>query len=62
MSSQAIFFDVYLMGIGYLVMFCYTILMLGRLNTLEVKTNYLLILFYVHTEKTLFYRKEKNLL
>ena len=58
MSSQAIFFDVYLMGIGYLVMFCYTILMLGRLNTLEVKTNYLLI----HTEKTLFYRKEKNLL
>jgi len=36
-SSEAIFFDAYLMAAGYLLMFLYTILMLGNLNTLEVR-------------------------
>jgi predicted RND superfamily exporter protein len=36
-SSDAIFFDAYLMAGGYLVMFAYTIFMLGKLNTLEVR-------------------------
>ena len=35
-SSDAIFFDAFLMAGGYLIMFAYTILMLGRLNRLEV--------------------------
>merc|ERR1712038_1047689 len=36
-SSGAIFFDAYLMAGGYLLMFAYTIFMLGKLNTLEVR-------------------------
>eukprot|EP00090_Calanus_glacialis_P027719 TRINITY_DN4393_c0_g1_i1.p1 TRINITY_DN4393_c0_g1~~TRINITY_DN4393_c0_g1_i1.p1 ORF type:complete len:1001 (-),score=160.99 TRINITY_DN4393_c0_g1_i1:89-3091(-) len=36
-SSDAIFFDAYLMAGGYLLMFAYTIFMLGKLNTLEVR-------------------------
>ena len=36
-SSKAIFFDAYLMAGGYLLMFAYTIFMLGKLNTLEVR-------------------------
>jgi len=36
-SSDAIFFDAYLMAGGYLIMFLYTIVMLGKLNTLEVR-------------------------
>jgi len=36
-SSDAIFFDAYLMAGGYLLMFIYTIVMLGKLNTLEVR-------------------------
>ena len=36
-SSGAIFFDAYLMASGYLLMFAYTIFMLGKLNTLEVR-------------------------
>ena len=40
-SSNAIFFDAFLMAGGYLIMFAYTILMLGRLNKLEVGLVYL---------------------
>jgi len=36
-STQAIFFDAFLMAGGYLLMFLYTGLMLGRLNRLEVR-------------------------
>jgi len=36
-STQAIFFDAFFMAGGYLIMFIYTILMLGRLNTLELR-------------------------
>merc|ERR1711884_528835 len=36
-SSQAVFFDVYLMLIGYMAMFIYTVVMLGRVNTLEIR-------------------------
>jgi len=36
-SSQAIFFDAWLMVGGYLLMFTYTILMLGKLNCLEAR-------------------------
>ena len=35
-SSKAIFFDAFLMAGGYLIMFAYTILMLGKLNRLQV--------------------------
>ena len=36
-STEAIFFDVPLLAGGYILMFIYTIVMLGRLNTLEVR-------------------------
>ena len=36
-STQSVFFDAALLGGGYTIMFIYTILMLGRLNTLEVR-------------------------
>ena len=36
-SSEAVFFDAYLMLAGYLLMFSYTIFMLGKLNSLEVR-------------------------
>jgi len=36
-SANAIFFDAIKMAAGYLLMFTYTIFMLGKLNTLEVK-------------------------
>jgi predicted RND superfamily exporter protein len=36
-SSGAIFFDTWLMGAGYAIMFTYTILVLGKLNSLEVR-------------------------
>ena len=36
-SSKAIFFDAFLMAGGYLIMFAYTILMLGKLNRLQVR-------------------------
>ena len=36
-STEAIFFDATLMAGGYLIMFIYTIVMLGKLNTLEVR-------------------------
>ena len=36
-SSQAVFFDIYLMLIGYTAMFIYTVVMLGKVNALEVK-------------------------
>ena len=36
-SADAIFFDAFLMAGGYLVMFLYTCLMLGKLNRLEVR-------------------------
>ena len=36
-STQSIFFDAALLAGGYTIMFMYTILMLGRLNTLEVR-------------------------
>jgi len=36
-STQAIFFDAFFMAGGYLIMFLYTILMLGNLNTLELR-------------------------
>ena len=35
-SSEAIFSDAWLMAGGYILMFGYTILMLGRWNTVEV--------------------------
>ena len=41
-SAKAIFFDAYLMGGGYLLMFAYTILMLGKLNRLEVESHKIL--------------------
>ena len=36
-SSQAVFFDVYLMLIGYTAMFLYTVIMLGRVNTRDIR-------------------------
>ena len=36
-SSQAVFFDIYLMLLGYVAMFIYTVVMLGRVNTLEIR-------------------------
>jgi len=36
-SAGAIFFDVWLMAGGYLLMFSYTILVLGKMNSLEVR-------------------------
>jgi len=36
-SSEAIFFDAALMAGGYMIMFIYTIIMLGRLNKVEVR-------------------------
>ena len=36
-STQAIFFDAFFMAGGYVIMFLYTILMLGNLNTLELR-------------------------
>lgn len=36
-TTQSIFFDAALLAGGYTIMFIYTILMLGRLNTLEVR-------------------------
>jgi len=36
-SSEAVFFDAYLMLAGYMLMFSYTVIMLGRLNSLEVR-------------------------
>jgi len=36
-SADAIFFDAIKMAIGYLLMFIYTVLILGKLNTLELK-------------------------
>ena len=36
-STEAIFFDATLMAGGYIIMFIYTIVMLGKLNTLEVR-------------------------
>jgi len=36
-SSHAVFFDVYLMLIGYTAMFIYTVIMLGKVNTLEIR-------------------------
>ena len=45
-SSKAIFFDAFLMAGGYLIMFAYTILMLGKLNRLQV----LAINFFVEEE------------
>jgi len=36
-STQSIFFDAALLAGGYIIMFVYTVLMLGRLNTLEVR-------------------------
>lgn len=36
-SADAIFFDAIKMAIGYLLMFTYTVLILGKLNTLELK-------------------------
>ena len=36
-STQAIFFDAFFMAGGYIIMFLYTILMLGNLNTLELR-------------------------
>ena len=38
-SSKAIFFDAFLMAGGYLIMFAYTILMLGKLNRLQVRVD-----------------------
>ena len=36
-SGEAIFFDAFFMAGGYLIMFLYTILMLGRASTLQVR-------------------------
>lgn len=36
-SSQAVFFDIYLMMIGYTAMFIYTVVMLGRVNAKEIR-------------------------
>ena len=36
-SFEAVFFDAYKMMIGYLIMFIYTMLMLGRMNWLEIR-------------------------
>jgi len=36
-STEAIFFDASLMAGGYIIMFIYTIVMLGKLNSLEVR-------------------------
>ena len=36
-SFDAVFFDAYKMMIGYLIMFIYTMLMLGRINWLEIR-------------------------
>ena len=36
-SFEAVFFDAYKMMIGYLIMFIYTMLMLGRINWLEIR-------------------------
>jgi len=36
-SAGAIFFDAWLMAAGYLLMFTYTILVLGKMNSLEVR-------------------------
>ena len=36
-SAKAIFFDAFLMVGGYLIMFAYTILMLGKLNRLQMR-------------------------
>ena len=36
-SSQAVFFDIYLMLIGYTAMFLYTVVMLGRVSLLDVR-------------------------
>ena len=52
-SSQAVFFDVYLMLIGYSAMFIYTVVMLGKVNSLEIKF-YLSIAGIVSVFKGLF--------
>ena len=36
-SGEAIFFDAFFMAGGYLIMFLYTIIMLGRASTLQVR-------------------------
>ena len=36
-SFDALFFDAYKMLIGYIIMFVYTVLMLGRINWLEIR-------------------------
>ena len=36
-STEAIFFDAYLMAGGYIIMFIYTIIMLGKVNSVEVR-------------------------
>ena len=36
-STQSVYFDVALLAGGFIIMFIYTILMLGRLNSLEVR-------------------------
>ena len=36
-STEAIFFDASLMAGGYIIMFIYTVVMLGKFNTLEVR-------------------------
>jgi len=36
-SSEAVFFDIYLILIGYFAMFFYTITMLGKINTVEIR-------------------------
>jgi len=52
-SSQAVFFDIYLMLIGYSAMFIYTVVMLGKVNSLEIKF-YLSIAGIVSVFKGLF--------
>ena len=36
-SSDAVFLDIYLVLIGYVAMFIYTIVMLGKVNTMEIR-------------------------
>ena len=50
MTTEAIEFDTYKLAIGFGLMFCYTMFMLGKLNVVEHRT-YLAMTGQVYTEQ-----------
>ena len=51
MTTEAIEFDTYKLAIGFGLMFCYTMFMLGKLNVVEHRT-YLAMTGQVHTKQS----------